>query len=197
VYLTSRFAPKIDGVTNPYLTGLAEALVTAALPEELSRFALIILAMVFTRQTAEPTRGMAFGGIISAGFAASESLLGALGGETVINLCIGRTLAAVGHCCDGIIMGCFLGVAELRPQQRRFYRIAAFGVPVLLHSLYDFGIMTEVPGADVTLEDELPPWPALVLTGLSFTAWIVELAWAFLIIRRRRGFLRGLSTGEV
>ena len=186
VYLTSWFEPDLVNISDPYRAGLSEALLTAALPEEVMRLLVLILAVILARGIDEPLRGMAYGAVLASGFAAVEGLFGALGGEGMLKMAVGRTLSAASHCFNGAIMGSFVAGAWLNPRRRRLNLLLALAAPVLLHTLYDFAILTEVPGAAETPEDEPPPFAALGLMLLFPTVWIVELVWTVALIRRCR-----------
>lgn len=186
VYLTGRLETSLGRIANPYWAGLSEALLTAALPEEGLRFALVAAALFLLKRGDRPMRGVAYGGLVAAGFAAVEALLSALGGEGILRVSIGRVITAVGHCCGGVLIGYFLELAALRPNRRGVYVLVAFIAPVVLHTLYDFGILTEPPGMAESAEDELPPWPALALMLLTVSAWCAEVVWAAVVIRRSK-----------
>lgn len=179
-FLIGRIESQVASINNPYLNAFATALLTAALPEEGMRFLLVIAAVLLVRRDGGPIQGVVYGGVIAAGFAAAEAVLGTLGGEGMLRVSVGRTLGAVLHCCDGVLIGYFVGLARLRPNRRGLYLLLALAVPVALHTLYDFGVLTEVPGDD---EDDLPPWPAAVLMLLVLVVYCVDIIWAVVAIR--------------
>jgi len=183
VYLTGRLETSLGRIANPYWAGLSEALLTAALPEEGLRFALVAAALFLLKRGDRPMRGVAYGGLVAAGFTAAEALLSAVGGEGILRVSVGRAITAVGHCGGGVIIGYFLELAALRPNRRAVYVVLALAAPVVSHTLYDFGILTESPGTAESAEDELPPWPALALMLLTVSAWCAEVAWAVIVIR--------------
>src|SRR3954447_18962008 len=117
VYLTSWFEPDLVNISDPYLAGLSKSLLTAALPEEVTRLLVLILAVLLARGVDEPLRGVAYGAVLGSGFAAVEGLFGALGGESMLRLVVGRTLSAASHCFNGAITGSF--VAGTWPNPRR------------------------------------------------------------------------------
>src|SRR3954453_18180890 len=66
-FLTSWFEPDLVNIPDPYLAGFSEALLIAALPEEVTRLLVLILAVILARGIDEPLRGMAYGAVLGSG----------------------------------------------------------------------------------------------------------------------------------
>ncbi len=133
---------------NPVLLGFLKAFVTAAIPEEAFKFA--ILAWYVRRQSAfdEPMDGLVYGTAASLGFATLENILYCAQGGPV--LAVLRAVSAVPvHAGCGAIMGYFFGRAHFEPARRGPLLARAYLIPMLLHGLYDWPILTlaALPGS--------------------------------------------------
>lgn len=192
IVLAGLLASLIDGagltaVQNPYLAGLSESFFEAALPEEVVRLVVVTLALALARRQSGPSAGLAFGAAAGSGFAASEGALGVMGGESVLTIALGRSLGAVGHACYGMIMGYHLGRAWTGAEGRLIHGGLALALPVVLHTFYDFPVLTVVPGAETAIAgDQMPPWPALVLMVISPMVFVAEVTLAIHATRRAR-----------
>jgi RsiW-degrading membrane proteinase PrsW (M82 family) len=85
--------------------------------------------------------GIVYGVAVALGFAALENVLYVMEGG--VGTAVSRAIFAVpGHCADGVIMGCFFGLAHKyknlgqRSNYLSFMFLALF-VPVIEHGLYD------------------------------------------------------------
>ena len=81
------------------------------------------------------------------GFAALENLLYVFDGG--LEVALSRAIFSVpGHCADGVVMGCFFGLAKQREAHGNksgatsFYLLAFF-LPVIEHGFYDAALSTE------------------------------------------------------
>ncbi|MGB4540066.1 MAG: PrsW family glutamic-type intramembrane protease, partial [Prolixibacteraceae bacterium] len=52
--------------------------------------------------------------------------------------------AVPAHAIFGITMGFYFGMARFYPQQQRNLKLIALSLPILLHGIYDFILMTEI-----------------------------------------------------
>lgn len=112
--------------------------------------ALKYLALSTVRKN--PAFNYVFDGIVYAvaaalGFAALENVLYVLDGG--LGVAVSRALFSVpGHCADGVVMGCFFGLAKQREAHgnksgARTYYWLAFILPVIEHGFYDAGLSTD------------------------------------------------------
>ena len=108
--------------------------------------------------------GIVYAVAVALGFAALENVMYVfMGGLEVAAM---RAIFSVpGHCADGVVMGCFFGLArmhEVRGQKARasLYYVLAFVLPVIEHGFYDSALSVD---NDV----------------LSFVAMAVQLAFIF------------------
>ena len=91
--------------------------------------------------------GIVYAVAVSLGFAALENVLYVMSGG--LGVALTRALFSVpGHCADGVVMGCFFGLARQREVRgnragARLYYILAFVLPVIEHGFYDCALSTE------------------------------------------------------
>ncbi|MFV8751412.1 PrsW family intramembrane metalloprotease [Nannocystaceae bacterium ST9] len=145
-------------ITNVWLetypVALYRSFVFAALPEELSKFVLLWSLFHVCRPVREPIHGLVYGTAIALGFASVESLA-SLEGASLQVLASRATTTIPCHAALGMIMGDYLGQAELAPPGARAgLRARALIFPILLHGMYDA--------------------PLLLLRGLGEQASVVE-----------------------
>ena len=125
---------------------ILEYFVGVAMVEEALKYAA--LATVIKN----PAFNYVFDGIVYAvaaalGFAALENVFYVLEGG--MGVAVMRALFSVpGHCADGVVMGCFVGLARHRsvrgqkPAALSFY-LLAFVLPVIEHGIYDTALSTD------------------------------------------------------
>jgi RsiW-degrading membrane proteinase PrsW (M82 family) len=135
--LAPLLTPPIVPSSAPYLAGLLQAIVSAALPEESVK--LLVVGFAVARGRVHDRRsGLAHGLAASLGFAAVEMVLFAsLKGIGTTALRTFTTLPC--HAFLGCVMGSVLGGAGRTPGARRL--CAALLLPVALHGAYDFPLM--------------------------------------------------------
>ncbi|HMD34865.1 MAG TPA: PrsW family intramembrane metalloprotease, partial [Vicinamibacterales bacterium] len=129
----------------PYEHGLAHAMLGAAVPEELFKFAVVVLFCMRSREFDEPMDGVVYGAVASLGFASLENLFYVAGDAHSLRVAILRAVTAVpGHAFMGAIMGYYAGQARFGGHGSRVANWArAFTIPVALHTLYDFPALTQ------------------------------------------------------
>jgi len=129
----------------PYEHGLAHALLGAAIPEELFKFAVVVFICMRSREFDEPMDGIVYGAVASLGFASLENLLYVVGDSHSLRVAALRALTAVpGHAFMGAIMGYYAGQARFGDEGSRAGNwFKAFWFPVVLHALYDFPALTQ------------------------------------------------------
>ena len=99
-----------------------------------------------------PAFNYVFDGIVYAvaaalGFAALENLLYVFDGG--LEVALSRAIFSVpGHCADGVVMGCFFGLAKQREAHGNksgatLFYVLAFLLPVIEHGFYDAALSTE------------------------------------------------------
>ena len=90
--------------------------------------------------------GIVYAVAVALGFAALENVLYVFDGG--IEVAISRAIFAVpGHAADGVVMGCFFGLArkyEVEGFKNKAFtnRVCALVLPILEHGIYDFSLST-------------------------------------------------------
>jgi RsiW-degrading membrane proteinase PrsW (M82 family) len=181
----------IDEVASPYVRGTLDAFFEAAIPEELFKFAVLMLYAYRHRAFDEPMDGVVYGAAASLGFATLENVLYVGGGG--LGTAMLRALTAVpGHACSGVIMGYFVGRAKFRPATRGRLLVAGLFWPMLLHGLYDAPLLILK-----AFDDVKPPGAVIAVLILAWlVAFSFEVMWAMrLAIRLRDAQLEHMMLG--
>jgi len=168
-------------IPDAIVAGLFSAFLTAAIPEEL--FKLFVVRGYAARHAAfdEPMDGVVYGAVASLGFATLENVLYvASGGAGVAVL---RAFTAVpAHAFMGAIMGYYVGRAKFHPEERVRAGVLAYFVPMILHGLYDFPVLSL---RELT-ERGLPTDAALPFLPITLIAFLTLWIWAIRGLRRAR-----------
>lgn len=168
----------LRSVANPWVGGLAEAFLVAAIPEEVVKFCILYYYCLRHSEFDEPMDGLVYGAAASMGFAAFENLIYIYSGG--LEVAMTRAVTAVpSHAVTGAIMGYFLALYHFLPRHRGRYLGQALAVPILLHGLYDFPLLT----IDRLGEDN--PLTALLLIG-PLAVLTLELGLAMALLKRVR-----------
>jgi RsiW-degrading membrane proteinase PrsW (M82 family) len=173
--------------SHPLAAGPAEAFLVAAIPEELFKFSVLYGYARRRRWFDEPMDGVVYGAIASLGFATLENVLYCLRGGMPI--AVMRAVTSVpGHAFWGAIMGYFVGVAQWSPPAARGRLLLhALGWPVLLHGLYDAGLLTIKSygerGIDPAGAEEIA---VVILLLVSLAAVVLSWVYGIRITRRMR-----------
>lgn len=166
--------------------GLAEALFTAALPEELLKLAVVVGFCARHKEFDEPMDGIVYGAVASLGFATFENV--AYVADHGMGVAILRALTAVpGHAFMGAVMGYFVGQWRFAVAGRGWALAKAYLVPVGLHWMYDFPLLSLGAANKLTGPDKQA---ALTATApflfLSIAILVLETAWAVGLVNRLR-----------
>ncbi|MCF4164467.1 PrsW family glutamic-type intramembrane protease [Zavarzinia compransoris] len=163
-------------VTDPFALAGVQAFILAALPEEALKLAVLLGFSRRLKAFDEPMDGLVYGVVASLGFATFENVLYvAGGGDGWLGIALVRAFSAVpGHAMLGAIMGFYIARAHFEPEAARGMIARALIVPVLLHGIYDFGLLATVNSGEAG-------W---VLIGIAVL--IVELVWTVRLHRRLR-----------
>ncbi|MEZ5072218.1 MAG: PrsW family glutamic-type intramembrane protease [Bacteroidales bacterium] len=120
------------------------AFVVAAFTEELFKFAALYLLIWKRPAFNEQFDGIVYAVFVSLGFAAVENVLYVTGSGYQTALL--RALTAVpAHAIFGVTMGYYLGIARRYEEVRKSFLWKALALPVLLHGIYDFILMSGIP----------------------------------------------------
>jgi RsiW-degrading membrane proteinase PrsW (M82 family) len=123
------------------------AFVVAGLTEESFKFLFLFLLVWRSSHFNEKFDGIVYAVFVSLGFSAVENLMYVLHHGQSVGLF--RALTAVpAHALFGVVMGYHLGIARMNEDIRTGHLMMAFLMPVLLHGVYDFILMS---GHELTL----------------------------------------------
>lgn len=173
----------LEAVRSPIAAGFLKAFLTAAVPEELFKYCVVVLYCARHKEFNEPMDGVVYGATASLGFATLENILyvstGGLGVAAMRAL-----LAVPGHAFMGAIMGYFVGQSRFRPAEKQKLLALGYLVPALLHGLYDWPLLTMQA---VSASGAQPGAIELSLLLLTLVTFIFEWSWTVRIVRRLRG----------
>lgn len=169
---------------SPIAAGFGEAFFVAAIPEEFFKFLVLWLYASRHKEFDEPMDGIVYGAIASLGFATFENILYVSSGG--FGAALMRAITAVpGHAFMGAIAGYYVGQAKFAPQRRVRLMVQGYLTAVILHGLYDAGLLSMRAmahgGADA---DTQTMGGALVLVTL--VVFVFEWVWAVRLVRRLR-----------
>jgi RsiW-degrading membrane proteinase PrsW (M82 family) len=168
---------------NPLIAGFLEAFFVAAIPEETLK--LTVLARYAGRHRAfdEPMDGLVYGAAASLGFATLENVLYASQGSVWLAVTRGITAVPI-HAGCGAIMGYLYGRSRFDHARRGRLLALAFVVPVLIHGLYDFPLLSM--GGFATRASRPPGAVAILLLCVSLIFLLVAVAGMLVVVRRAR-----------
>lgn len=133
----SIFLPLFPGILNAAYHGF----VVAAFTEESFKFLALFLLFWRTNIFNEKFDGIVYATFISLGFAGVENVMYVF--QFGVSTGITRALTAVpAHAVFGVTMGFYAGQARFYDKQRKELLRKAILIPILLHGIYDFILMT-------------------------------------------------------
>ncbi len=129
------------------LYGIGEAawnaFAVAGFTEELFKYLVLLVLIWKSSEFNDKYDGIVYAVFISLGFAGVENVLYVLQNGFQTGLL--RAFTAVpAHAIFGITMGFYFGMARFYPKRQKELRSKALWVPVLLHGIYDFILMTGI-----------------------------------------------------
>jgi protease PrsW len=137
-YWQDKFSSNVHQLGNAAYS----AFIVAALTEELFKFGVFFLYVWRKKDFNERFDGIVYAVFISLGFAMVENILYVF--QHGLPVAILRAFTAVpGHALFGIAMGYYLGLAKFIPEKRTKYIWLGLGMPILLHGIYDFMLMSQ------------------------------------------------------
>ena len=137
------FAPNAGVMTEAFFC----AFMVAALTEEFFKYIVLFFLVWRNDNFNERFDGIVYAVFISLGFAGVENLLyvfnPSIGG---VSTALSRALFAVpGHAFFGVAMGYYFAIARFEPWNRHKHLTLAFFVPFMLHGVYNFILMSDMP----------------------------------------------------
>lgn len=135
--ILSAFGINFEGLLNAAYT----AFVVAGFTEELFKYLVVYLLILKNTNFNERFDGIVYAVFVSLGFAAVENILYVY--NYGMNTGLLRAITAVpAHALFGVIMGFYFGKSLFN--SRKKYLFLALFMPILLHGIYDFIIMSEI-----------------------------------------------------
>jgi RsiW-degrading membrane proteinase PrsW (M82 family) len=178
----------VGEIESDYLSGIWQAFMIAAIPEEFFKFLVLLLYCTRHRAFDEPMDGLVYGAVASLGFATFENVLYVFEGGIVAALM--RAVTAVpGHACLGAIMGYYVGQARFHRVGKRYNYFMALLVPIVLHGLYDFPLLSLASMTDPAtgeLPADVSETTILLLMAGALAVFVVEVVWTLILVRRLR-----------
>lgn len=129
------------GDSNPAV----EAFLYVGLTEELCKFFVLMVFFYPEPVFDEPFDGIVYAGFISLGFATLENIYYVLDKGLAVAI-VRMFLSVPAHAIFGIVMGFFAGGAKFYEKKKAGLLALALLAPALLHGLYDFFLMVNIPG---------------------------------------------------
>jgi RsiW-degrading membrane proteinase PrsW (M82 family) len=176
--------------------GFGEAFFVAAMPEEFFKFLVITLYASRHKEFDEPMDGIVYGAIASLGFATLENVLYVSQGG--LSVAILRAITAVpGHAFMGAIAGYYVGQAKFDRSRRWRLLLQGYITAVILHGLYDAGLLTARAMAQMP-SGANDGAAAAGLVILTFAVFVFEWVWTVRLVGRlRRQQFAVQSTGVI
>lgn len=142
------FAERVIGIPSRVLSGYPEiawnAFLVAGLSEEACKYLALLILFWNNPSFNEKFDGIVYACFISLGFAGVENILYVTGMGSGTGLL--RAFTAVpAHALFGVVMGYHVGLARFFPSERKRRLVFALILPVFLHGLYDFIVLSGQP----------------------------------------------------
>jgi protease PrsW len=181
--------------SNPTLAPFENALLFAAVPEELVKVSIIAAVALRSRAFDEPMDGVVYGTAVGLGFAAVENLFYVFAAKTAWEfVAIMRAVSSVPlHGAFGAIAGAYiararfggaLGAHHTTPWRRQRLFLLAWLVPMALHALFDGSLFSlNAVAQKVTQTGEGAGWAGLMVV-IALVDWIGTLVFAIRLARR-------------
>lgn len=118
---------------------IATAFFSAAIPEEISKFVILILLIWRSKDFNERMDGIVYAVCVSMGFATIENIMYVFDDPSCA---WGRALFAVpSHFLDAVLMGFFLSLAKFTVKRRGWNWFLTLFAPIMAHGIYDSILM--------------------------------------------------------
>jgi RsiW-degrading membrane proteinase PrsW (M82 family) len=159
---------------EPYIKGLYRAFTLAALPEELCKFAILMIYVRPNSAFDEPMDGLVYGAAASLGFATLENLIYVdAGGWTTA---IARATTAVPlHAMLGAIMGDYIAQSRFHPERKTSLLVRALAYPLILHGMYNAPLLVLESNPEAVSDMEVQAFIAFVYMILG--SMTIQVVW--------------------
>ncbi len=144
VVFTESLLSAIMPYFNETATAFYDAFVVAAFTEEVFKFLVLYFLIRKNKEFNERFDGIVYAVFISLGFAAVENVLYVYEGGLDVGLM--RAFTAVpAHALFGVSMGYYFALSKFETEDTGLNMFKALAVPIVLHGIYDFILMTGHP----------------------------------------------------
>ncbi len=144
VVLIETWLMRIMPVLSDIGIAFYEAFIVAAFTEEVFKFAVLYFLIRKSREFDERFDGIVYAVFISLGFAAIENILYVY--DSGITTGLFRAFTAVpAHALFGVSMGYYFALSKFKTEKSNVNMFKALAVPIVLHGIYDFILMTGHP----------------------------------------------------
>jgi len=130
-----------SGLTG-YFSSAYISFIVAGFTEELFKFLAVMLIFWRRREFNERFDGIVYAVFVSLGFAGVENILYVFSEGGTVGV-IRAVTAVPAHLLFGVTMGYYLGLSRFMPESRNYLLFLALGIPILLHGVYDFMILSQ------------------------------------------------------
>lgn len=156
----------------PFQQAAARAFLGTAFPEELCKFLVVFLIAIRHEDYERPVDALVLSVAVALGFATFENLLYLLKSDDWTRTALARAMTAVpSHVINAMLMGYFLGLAQLYRRHAKPFIILALAVPTLHHGAYDLPLFL----IDALNQTYLQPNHPEVLSMVIIFALIISI----------------------
>lgn len=123
------------------------AFFVASFVEEFFKFIVLFFLIRKNNNFNEPFDGIAYCVFISLGFAGFENVLYVINPQMGgIETAFLRAIFSVpGHALFAVFMGYYFSLSKFIPEKKKIMLVLSFAVPFLLHGVYDFILLADIP----------------------------------------------------
>jgi protease PrsW len=137
--IISSVGEALDGIASAAWRAFA----VASFTEESFKYIVLFLLIWKSREFNDKYDGIVYSTYIALGFAGVENFLYVMQ-EGYATGMVRAFTAVPAHAIFGIIMGFYFGLAKFYPKKRSSMKLKALFIPMFLHGIYDFILMTGI-----------------------------------------------------
>ena len=140
IFFALPFYRVLEKIQNPYLYGIWQAFMCAAVPEESAKFLVIFYYCYKHPAFDEVMDGLVYGATASLGFAALENIMYVA--EDGYSVAVTRALTSVPtHAFFGMFIGYYLALYKKTAVKKIGIVIKGLAIAILLHGIYDVPLL--------------------------------------------------------
>lgn len=160
------------------LTNAYDAFIVAGFTEELYKWIIVIVFVYRSREFDEYIDGIIYCVFVSLGFATIENIFYVLDGSYSVAI-LRAFLSIPAHMLFGVSMGYYLSISKfsISKAQKSRYMVLALVIPILLHGIYDYLLMSSIP--------------FMLLAFIPFMIWM----WSFNLKKLKHYYKNAMENG--